>query len=127
MNETILKEPKLTAIIKTSGIESPVRWIDLEKKRCKTESGYEEDIDHFEFVDSRDYDSLRGEYAGRVMQAMATSIIGNTMMMEQYANRATREGHRNLAALVASDAVGWADALIRELKRPKDYKEMFGV
>lgn len=63
MIETILKEPKLTAIIKTSGIESPVR----------------------------------------------------------------REGHRNLAALVASDAVGWADALIRELKRPKDYKEMFGV
>lgn len=124
---TVLKRPKLIAIIKSSGIQSPVEWIDLETKRCRLALGYESDIDDFEFIDSRDYDDLRGEYAGRAMQAMATSIIGNTLMMEQYANRAIREGHRNLAALVASDAVGWADALINELKRPKDYKEMFGL
>lgn len=127
MKVTVLNRPKLIAVIKTSGIKSPVEWIDLEEKRCKTTGGYESDIDDFEFIDSRDYDELRGEYAGRAMQAMATSIIGNTLMMEQYGNRAFREGHRNLAALVASDAVGWADALINELKRPKNYKEMFGV
>ena len=120
----LLKEPSLTAIIKSSGIKSPVAWINLETKRCKTKGGYESDIDDFEFMDSRDYDSMRGEYAGRMMQAMATSIIGNTMMMTQYARRASNEGFRNLAELVASDAVGWADALINELKRPKDYSDI---
>lgn len=127
MDITVLKKPKLTAVVKSSGIESPVLWIDLEQRRCKTTTGLEADLDVFNFRDSRDYDEMRGEYAGRMMQAMATSIIGNTMLMEQYAKRATRKGYRNLSELMASDAVGWADALISELKRPRDYKEVFGV
>ena len=57
-------KPKLSAIIKTSGVKSPVKYIDLDEGICKTEGGYEAPIGNFTFVDERDYDSLRGEYAG---------------------------------------------------------------
>ena len=120
-----MKRPQLTAIIKTSGIEGPVQWIDLEEKRCKIEGGYEGNISDFEFVDSRDYESLRGEYAGRAMQAITTGMMGNLTLMEQMASRAVREGYSCVNKMIAADAVGFADALISELKRPKDYKEIF--
>lgn len=115
------------AVIKSSGIKSPVEWIDLESRRCKTQAGYESDIDDFEFIDSRDYDELRGEYAGRAMQAMICGMMGNLTLMEQMARRATKEGYMRIGDMIAADSVGYADALINELKRQKDYKEMFGL
>lgn len=76
METIVLNRPKLIAIIKTSGIKSPVEWIDLKERRCKTQSGYEAEIEKFEFVDSRDYHELRGEYAGKAMQSLIP-IIGD--------------------------------------------------
>lgn len=125
MKVTVLKRPKLIAVIKTSGIKNPVEWIDLESRRCKTTGGYESDIDDFEFIDSRDYDELRGEYAGRAMQTLIPTI-GN--QDEDEVLKAMKEdGCDSFCEYVARKAVDFADALIYELKRPKDYKEMFGV
>lgn len=127
MKVTVLKKPHLTGIIKASGIQCPVEWIDLEAKRCRLTSGYEADIDDFEFVDSRDYDALRGEYAGRAMQAMITGMTGSIDMMKMWLDQAKRQGYKRRCEKIAADAVAYADALIGELKRPKDYKEMFGI
>ena len=52
-------------------------------------------------------------------------MMGNLTLMEQMASRAVREGYSCVNKMIAADAVGFADALISELKRPKDYKEMF--
>ena len=122
-----LKRPQyLKAVIKTSGIESPVEWIDLESGRCKTKAGYEFDLDNFEFVDLRDYDAMRGEYAGRAMQAMIDGMMKNENTLMGMRCRAATNGQA-LSVQVAADAVAYADALIGELKRPRDWKETFGL
>lgn len=125
MKEKVLTRPKLIAVIKSSGVESSVEWIDLENKRCKTTAGLVSDIDDFEFIDSRDYDELRGEYAGRAMQTMIPTVIKapkSILLGKMQENECS-----TLSELVAKAAVRYADALISELKRPKDSKEMFGV
>lgn len=127
MKEIILKKPHLTAVIKTSGFESPVAWIDLEEKRCKTESGYEADIDEFVFRDSRDYDAMRGEFAGRAMQAMIGALTGDLEIAKAWITVSRKNGFDHVSKNIAADAVRYADTLIAELKRPMDYKEIFGL
>lgn len=123
METIVLKRPKLIAIIKTSGIKSPVEWIDLKERRCKTQSGYEAEIEKFEFEDSRDYDELRGEYAGKAMQSLIP-IIGD-MNEEEVLPDMRANNCESIFDYVAVKSVAFADALIHELKRPKDYAEMF--
>lgn len=127
MRTTFLKNTKLIAVIKTSCVQSPVEWIDLECKRCRTQAGYEADLDDFEFIDSRDYDALRGEYAGRMMQAIITGMMGSLEIMKHMYDQAKKAGYERRCEKIAADAVAYADALINELKRPKDHKEMFGL
>lgn len=127
MNEAVVKRLNLIAVDKSTGFKSPVMYIDLDHRRCRTMAGPEADIDNFEFIDSRDYEDLRGEYAGRAMQAMIGGMMGNLTLMTQMHNRAEREGYKRMGDMVAADAVGYADALIAELKRPRDYKEIFGM
>lgn len=115
-------KPKLSAIIKTSGVKSPVRWIDLDEGTCKTEAGFEAPIGDFSFVDDRDYDSLRGEYAGRAMQGIWSNEMQTRAVIEKITDE--QPGCPDVGDAVrrriAQLAVAQADALIYELKREHD-------
>ncbi len=126
MKKTFIKWPHLTAIIKASGIESPVKWIDLEKGLCETEAGHRGAFYEFLFVDSRDYDSLRGEYAGRMMQAIVTSWNTDPKISDALADIAVKQGTDMPSKMMAQYAVRCTDALIRELKRPRELQELLG-
>ncbi len=108
------------ATIKSSGIKSEIEWIDYETNELKTKSGFTSSIDDFVIEDNIDYDSLRPQFAGMAMQGMWTGICGNLLLMEQMANRAVREGYKNVSEMVADDAVHHADSLIKALKKPRE-------
>lgn len=109
MDNRIIR-PKVSAVIRSSGVKSPVKWIDLKTRRCRTKDEFEGDLEEFYFVDDRDYDSLRGEFAGRAMQGFLSCAR-------------TQDLYRNVHVY----AVKCADRLIEELKRPRDYMEFFGL
>jgi len=123
-----LIKPKLTAIIKATGVKSPVRWIDLDDNTCCTEAGYVGAVGEFVFRDVHEYDSLRGEFAGRAMQG----ILSNHSLYEALVEKVTEENafcpeygaavRRRAAEL----AVAQADALICELERAHDL-DFYGI
>lgn len=70
--------------------------------------------------DADDLNHLRQYTASQMMTGMVNGMMQSTLLMEQYNKRAAREGYKTLAAMIASDAVDYADALIDEfLKRGK--------
>ena len=69
---------------------------------------------------NREYRERRERIATAAMQAMLNGIMQSTLLMEQYSHRAAREGFKTMGALIASDAVGYANDLIEELKRHGD-------
>ena len=127
MEATGSDNTKLIAVEKSTGYKSIVVCVDMEGRRIRTTEGQERDVDEFEFIYSNNYSELRGEYAGRAMQAMIAGMMGNLTLMQQMHHRAVKEGYRRMGDMVAADAVGYADALIRELKRPMGFDEMFGT
>lgn len=66
---------------------------------------------------NREYRERRERIATAAMQAMLNGIMQSTLLVEQYSHRAAREGFKTMGALIASDAVGFANALIDELKK----------
>lgn len=69
---------------------------------------------------NREYRERRERIATAAMQAILNGIMQSTLLMEQYSHRAAREGFKTMGALIASDAVGFANDLIEELKRHGD-------
>lgn len=69
---------------------------------------------------NREYRERRERIATAAMQAMLNGIMQSTLLMEQYSHRAAREGFKTMGALIASDAVGFANDLIEELKKQGD-------
>ena len=65
--------------------------------------------------DFRELNHFRQYTAANMMQGMLNAIMQSTMLMEQYSQRAVREGYKTVAALLANDAVDYADALTDEL------------
>lgn len=71
-------------------------------------------------LDERDLNRLRQYTASQMMTGIVNGMMQSTLLMEQYNKRAAREGYKTLAAMIASDAVDYADALIDEfVKRGK--------
>ena len=66
------------------------------------------------------YDRVYERAVVGVMQATITGMMGNLTLMEQMASRAVREGFNCVSKMIAADAVGFADALVEELKE-KDF------
>ena len=66
-----------------------------------------------------DLNHLRQYTASQMMTGMMNGIMQSTLLMGQYKKWAAREG-KTLVAIIASDAVDYADALIDEfVKRGK--------
>ena len=65
--------------------------------------------------DFRDLNHHRQYTAALMLQGMLNGIMHSTLLMEQYSQRAVREGYKTVAALLANDAVDYADALTDEL------------
>lgn len=55
------------------------------------------------------------DFAEKLQQDWLNGIMHSTLLMEQYSQRAVREGYKTVAALLANDAVDYADALTDEL------------
>lgn len=70
--------------------------------------------------DMRDLNHLRQYTASEMMTGIVNGMMQNTLLMEQMPARAVREGFKTVGAMIASDAVSYADALIDEfVKRGK--------
>ena len=68
---------------------------------------------------NREYRERRERIATAAMQAILNGMTVNTLLMEQMAQRAARL-KKSLGGLVAFDAVGYADELIKELIKQGD-------
>jgi hypothetical protein len=64
--------------------------------------------------DERDLNHLRQYTASLMMANIVNGMMQSTLLMEQYHGRAVREGYKTIGAMIAADAVGYADALIDE-------------
>ncbi len=63
--------------------------------------------------------SLRNQAAIEAMGSFMRGIMGDRLLLEQHARACQKEGFTNLPEIVADRAVGYADALIKELQKEK--------
>lgn len=57
----------------------------------------------------------RERIATAVMQGIINGMVENPMMMEQMHRRASKDGYEYLSDMIASDAIGYAESLIKKL------------
>ena len=57
----------------------------------------------------------RERIATAVMQGIINGMVENHMMMEQMQRRASKDGYEYLSDMIASDAIGYAESLIKKL------------
>ncbi len=65
--------------------------------------------------DMHDLDHLRLQAASQMMTDIVNGMMQSTTLKSEMSARAYREGYKTLGAMIAADAVGYADALIDEL------------